>query len=93
MTGFTIIIPTYNAFEELALMLDSIAKNSILEHEILVYVDPINQSEPDSEIIRVLEDRGTHYIVNKNRLGPYGSWNLGAAVAKHEMLCFLTDDH
>jgi glycosyltransferase involved in cell wall biosynthesis len=92
MEKFTIIIPTYRAAPELDICLESLARNSTLDNEIRVYVDPFNGTQPNEDVMKVVSKHKVISSVNGTRLGPYGSWNLGAKEAENDILCFITDD-
>lgn len=93
--NFSVIIPTYKAKDELSLSLKSLIQNSDFEHEILVILGPGRGRRgvyfPETE--EVLKNFPTVRVVKTEEdLGPYGSWNLGARLATHPILCFYTDD-
>jgi GT2 family glycosyltransferase/SAM-dependent methyltransferase len=91
--NFSIIIPTFKAFAELNLCLQSLSNNSSLKNEILIFVDPLPNGEYSQEIIELCKVfPHIQLFKNKRILGPYGSWNKGARIAQNEYLCFLTDD-
>lgn len=90
--GFGIILPTYSAAAELRLCVESLRRNSQLENNLIVLVDPCRDGKPHRDVIAVLEDIDAPYKLNERRLGPYGSWNLGARLVKDDVLCFITDD-
>ncbi|PIS15291.1 hypothetical protein COT63_00720 [Candidatus Shapirobacteria bacterium CG09_land_8_20_14_0_10_38_17] len=90
--GFSIILPTYNAAEELKLTIKSILKNSRLDNELIVIVDALKEGGWNKDILPVLEKFRIRPIINKNNLGPYGSWNKGVKLAKSDWFCFVTDD-
>lgn len=92
MTGFSIIIPTYNASQELELAIKSIRKNSQLDNELIVIVDQLKDGGVSEEVLAVLKRAGIKPIINKKNLGPYKNWNLGAKKATGDWLIFATDD-
>lgn len=92
MKSFSIIIPTYNASQELELAIKSIKKNSRLDNELIVIVDQLKNGGVSQEILAVLKRAGIRPIINKKNLGPYKNWNLGAKRATGDWLVFVTDD-
>ncbi|KUK83678.1 MAG: glycosyl transferase family 2 [Microgenomates bacterium 39_6] len=90
--GFSIIIPTYNADQELSLTLASLRKNSRLDNQIIIVVDQLKEGGVSQEILSVLAQFGIKPIVNQENLGPYKNWNLGAKAADKDWLVFATDD-
>lgn len=90
--SFSVILPTVNAFAELKLCLVSLKENSRLKNELIVIVDRQKNGKINQRVIEVLKKNSITYIENLNNLGPYGSWNKGAKLAKKEILCFITDD-
>jgi|GEM_PF-368527 len=96
LEGFSLILPTYSASEELDLCLQSLKKNSRLKHELIVIVDRDRSGGIHRGIIEVLNKHrlslGISYHLNERNLGPYGSWNRGAQMATRPVLGFITDD-
>jgi len=92
MKGFSIIIPTYSAAQELDLAIKSIKKNSCLDNELIVIVDRLKSGGVSQEVLAVLRSHQIRPIINKKNLGPYRNWNLGAKKAVNEWLVFATDD-
>lgn len=90
--GFSVIIPTYKAAAELRICLSSLEKNSRLQNEIRVYVDPDDAGQFNPDVIAVVDDFDVVVTLNAVRSGPYGSWNRGAKEAEKDVLCFITDD-
>jgi len=91
-SGFSIIIPTYNAAAELKLALASIKANSRLDNEIIVIVDALKSGGNNADVLEVMRHYDVKTLINDNNLGPYGSWNKGAQRARYDWLCFVTDD-
>ena len=92
-SGFSIILPTYNAAEELRLMIKSILENSRLDNQLIVIVDALKAGGvSNKDVLRVLEEFKIQPVINKRNLGPYRSWNKGAKLANKDWLCFVTDD-
>lgn len=89
----SVIIPTVNAAPELDLALTSLNKNSDLELDIQVLLDPdLKTGKVNADIRKVCHKHKLTPHLNKNNLGPYGSWNRGASLAKSDWLVFATDD-
>lgn len=89
----SVIIPTVNAYEELDLAIASIKKNSDLDIEFCIIIDPdMNTGKVDEDILKVCKKHAVKAWVNKDNLGPYGNWNRGAEVATTDYLVFATDD-
>jgi len=51
--GFSIILPTYNAAEELKLTIKSILKNSRLDNELIVIVDALKEGGWNKDFLPV----------------------------------------
>lgn len=92
MKSFSLILPTLNAYKELDLCLESLDLNSKLKNELIIILDVDRNKNVDKKIVDVLNRRKIKFFRNKKNLGPYGSWNKGAKIAKKEILCFITDD-
>jgi len=76
--GFSLILPTCLAADELDLCLKSLIKNSKLIHEYIVLVDPMPKiGTVNRQIIDVLNKYKIPYIINNTNLGSYRSWNKG----------------
>lgn len=92
MKTLSLILPTISAYKELDLCLKSIALNSALNNELVIIVDVDKNGYVNQKVLRVLRNNGVRFHLNKKNLGPYGSWNRGAKIAKRNILCFITDD-
>lgn len=90
--GFSVILPTRSAVEELRVCLKSLKKNSRLNNEYIILVDPFPEGDISQGVVDVIKKYGFSYIFNKKKLGPYRAWNKGAMLATKEILCFITDD-
>lgn len=90
--GFSIILPTKKAAEELNLCLKSLSLNSTLDNELIVIVDIDKDGSANSKVISILKERNIRFIKTHKNLGPYGCWNIGAKLANRQILCFITDD-
>ncbi len=92
MNSFSIIIPTYNADQELDLTIKSLKKNSRFNNELIVVVDRLKEGGISQAVLAVLKEHQIKPIFNKENLGPYKNWNWGAKGAVNEWLVFATDD-
>lgn len=92
MNGFSLILPTINAYDELLLCLKSLNINSKLNNELVLIIDVDKSNSANKKIIDYCETNKIKFNLNKKHLGPYASWNKGAKIAKNEFLCFITDD-
>lgn len=92
MKNFSLVLPTFSAYKELDLCLKSLALNSKLKNELIIIVDVNKKRRANRKVVEVLKSRKINFFINKKNLGPYGSWNRGAKLAKKEILCFITDD-
>jgi glycosyltransferase involved in cell wall biosynthesis len=93
MTKISVIIPSVNAVSELDLTLESIKNNSDCTIEFVVVVDPeMNTGIVNKSILKICAKHKIKAWVNKENLGPYGSWNRGAELATTDWLVFATDD-
>ncbi len=92
MKNFSLILPTVNAYSELAFCIESLKSNSNLKNELIVIVDVGEKGNVNEIIINYLQSHKIRFYLNDKQLGPYGSWNKGAKIAKNKFLCFITDD-
>jgi glycosyltransferase involved in cell wall biosynthesis len=91
--GFSLILPTCLAADELDLCLKSLVKNSKLNHEYIVLVDPMPKvGTVNKQIIDVLNKYRIPYVINNTNLGCYRSWNKGVGLSTKDVLAFITDD-
>ena len=84
---FSIVIPTWNNLDLLRLCIESIRKNSALEHEILVHVN----DGSDGSLAWVKEQGITHTSSPKN-IGICFAMNQAAALATTDYIVYLNDD-
>ena len=89
--GASIILPIVSFSAETKLCLKSLKENSVLENELIVVIDPCTNCSI-KKLIEFLKKENIHYLINPKRLGPYKSWNKGAAVSNRDILCFVTSD-
>ena len=90
--GVDIIIPIYNAYEDLQTCIASIFSCTDLSHHRLLLV---NDASPDKRIlpyIRSLENSNIIVIENENNLGFSGSINHGIRISKDRDVILLNSD-
>ena len=85
--GFDIIICTWKNFEYLKLLVESINKNSSLNHNIIIHVN-----ESTSSTTRWLEEQQITHTSSDTNLGLCTGNNLAVTQATKEWLCFFDDD-
>lgn len=89
----SLILPTYNAVDELKLAIRSLKNNTRSSYELVILVDPLQQTQrPHPGILKFLDEARIFYHINEKNIGPYAAWNKGAQMASHEILVFITDD-
>jgi glycosyltransferase involved in cell wall biosynthesis len=84
---FSVLIPTWNNIEFLKCCVDSIRKNSIAQHEILVYVNEGADGSADwcgKENIK--------FIHSKKNVGVCTSLNALFEIATKDIICYVNDD-
>lgn len=79
----SVIIPTCGRSKELALCLRGLAKQTLRPDEIIV----VNDSA-----IKIKVNKGVKLAQAKKKLGAAGAKNMGAKMARGEILAFLDDD-
>ena len=84
---FSIVIPTLNNFNYLKICLESIKKNSTLEHEIIIHVN-----EGKDETLDYVKKNNYIYTYSKQRLGLCSATNLAAKKASKEYILYSHDD-
>ena len=84
---FSIVIPTLNNFNYLKICLESIKKNSTLEHEIIIHVN-----EGKDETLDYVKKNNYIYTFSKQRLGLCSATNLAAKKASKEYILYSHDD-
>ncbi|MDO5570980.1 MAG: glycosyltransferase [Bacteroidales bacterium] len=90
MPTFSIIIPVYNRPQEMAELLESLAKQTLLDFEVIIVEDGSTQKSKDlankyTNIFSV-----TYHF--KSNTGQSDSRNIGAKMAKGEYLVFFDSD-
>lgn len=85
---FSVVIPTYNRCEMLRAALDSVARQTFTDYEVIV-VDSL--SGDDTEAMIAARNEPIRYIREKNG-GPGPARNIGIAAAKGTHVAFLDSD-
>lgn len=85
-TVFSILIPSWNNLPYLQCIVNSIRKNSSLNHEIVVHVN-----EGKDGTIAWLEEQGISYSHSATNMGVCYAFNAASALATNDLL-LLTDD-
>ena len=83
----SVIIPARNAGLSLARCLESLARSTFADFEVIV----VDDGSTDSTV-RIGERFGVTYVKNDRPSGPAAARNLGAAVAQGEILLFVDAD-
>ena len=84
---FSIIIPTFNNLEYLKLCINSIKKNSELNHEIIIHNN--GDQEPTNSF---LDENQIIYTQNRGNMGITGGVNTGAKKASTDYIVYAHDD-
>ena len=84
---FSILIPTWNNLEFLKCCVNSIRKNSIVQHEILVYVNEGADGSGDW-----CEKENVKFIHSKKNAGVCTSLNALFEIATKDIICYVNDD-
>ena len=84
---FSIVIPTLNNFNYLKICLESLKKNSTLEHEIIIHVN-----EGKDETLDYVKKNNYIYTYSEQRLGLCSATNLAAKKASREYILYSHDD-
>ncbi len=84
---FSVVIPTWNNFSLLRLCVESLRKNSLYAHQIIVHVN--DGSDGTLEWVR---SEGIEHTHSAQNIGICLAVNLAAAKAKHEFILYLNDD-
>lgn len=90
--SFSIVLTTYKAHEELSVTLASLQRNSRMDNELLVIINPLPDGSYSEGVLATLKKFGAKGVKNPVDVGPYGSWNRGAELARHDFVCFINDD-
>lgn len=86
-TGFSILIPTWNNCDCLKLCINSIQRNSLLKHQILVFVNEGNDETPNW-----LKSENIEFIYSPKNIGICYAMNQLATIANKEFLVYMNDD-
>ncbi len=84
---FSILIPTWNNLSYLKLCIDSIRRESCVEHEILVHVN-----EGSDGTLDWLKEQGIRHSHSKGNIGICMAVNHLAGMATKEWLLYMNDD-
>ena len=84
---FSILIPTYNNFEYLKLCLNSIKKNSSINHEIIIHVN--DGSDGTLDYVKKFKCK---YTYSKENLGLCSSLNLSSKLCSSKYILYSHDD-
>ncbi len=84
---FSIIVPTLNNLEYLKILISSIKKNSIIEHEVIVHVNENSDNTTD-----FLEQNKILYTYSKKNIGLCRSVNKAAKQATTNYILYCHDD-
>ncbi|MBM3254350.1 MAG: glycosyltransferase family 2 protein, partial [Candidatus Omnitrophica bacterium] len=90
----SIVIPTYNRPGALAACLDSLEKQTVAPHEVIIVVDGGITKEVQ-RVIDIFKSKNELNIVqinNRERRGMQVSRNIGAEAASGDIIAFLCDD-
>lgn len=84
---FSILIPTWNNLDFLKCCVDSIRKNSVSEHEILVYVN-----EGTDGTVDWCSAEGLKYIHSEKNVGVCTALNALFELSTKDIICYVNDD-
>ena len=84
---FSIIIPTYNNIQYLKILLSSIKKNSVYNHEIILHVNVGTDGTLD-----FVKNQKIKHTYTKNNVGLCTAINLAAAEATTKYILYCHDD-
>ena len=90
--GMDIIIPIYNAYDDLQICVESIIKHTDLNRHRLLLVNDASPDERISPYIKSLERDNILAIENEKNLGFSGSVNHGMTVSKDRDVLLLNSD-
>lgn len=85
--GFSILIPSWNNLQYLKLCIDSIKRNSKLNHQIIVHVNAGTDGTA-----KWLSEQQIDHTISDNNIGICRAMNLARRLAKNEFLYYLNDD-
>jgi glycosyltransferase involved in cell wall biosynthesis len=84
---FSIVIPTWNNLELLRLCVQSLQKNSVYPHQIIIHVN--DGSDGSLEWVK---SQGLEHTHSSENIGICLPVNCAAAKAKHDYILYLNDD-
>lgn len=84
---FSIVVPTLNNLDYLKILIDSIKKNSVNKHEIIIHVN-----ENSDNTIDFLEQNRILYTYSKTNIGLCSSVNKAAKLATTNYILYSHDD-
>ena len=84
---FSIVIPTLNNFNYLKICLESLKKNSTLDHEIIIHVN-----EGGDGTLEYVKKKNYIFTYSKKKLGLCTSTNLAAKKSTKEYILYSHDD-
>lgn len=84
---FSIIIPTFNNLKYLKLCLNSIKKNSIYNHQVIIHIN-----EGSDGTLNYIKDLNYEYTYSKNNSGLCVAMNEGAKISKNKYIVYAHDD-
>jgi len=84
---FSILIPTWNNLEFLKCCVDSLRRNSSVEHEILVYAN-----EGTDGTVEWLESEGIRFVHSPKNVGVCTAMNALFPLATTDLICYMNDD-
>ena len=84
---FSILIPSWNNLSLLQLCIESIQKNSVYTHQIIVHV---NEGKDDT--IAFLKSQKIDYTFSKENIGICKAVNACRSLAEAELLVYINDD-
>lgn len=85
--GFSVLIPTWNNLPYLKLCVESVRKNSVLEHQIIVHVN--DGSDGTLEWVR---QEGLDYTHSPENIGVCLAMNMMRRLVKKDYIYFINDD-
>lgn len=89
--GVDIVIPVYNALEELKACVDSILKHTDLKKNRLILVDDRSPDPSVYPYLRSLNDSGIVVLRNEENLGFSGTVNRGFAYSNRDVIALNSD--
>lgn len=86
----SIILPTYNRPDYLAITLDSVLSQTYDNFEIIICDN--NENDVSEKVVKQYNDKRIFYFHNKENLGSIGNYNKCLSLAKGDYFHFLCDD-